>query len=250
MPLPADPMYQLPVRFPSAIGRGYAQTLTLRVEHEGALVAPTVPGSSWVLKSRTGTVLIKAITVVDSIATVTIDASDLEDEPYSNQLMEEWTLVVGGRTLKQQRRASLARVPLEMPASGLDITGVDQLLLRDLGDPATALQPFLEEAWGDIIRYIFRQERWPSGIVDVHELHEPLRELTRAKVRRFLSTSQEDRHWGLYQEHKAAGLDALAKIRVRMDDDQDGVPDTETVQPLQSAFHENGAVSTYIPRWS
>ena len=240
-----DPSYNFRDRRVQVLVRNREQTSTQEVWFEGALVVPTVEGSSYSLYSRSGTVEIlnKAISVVGDVATATIEAEDIpESVAYDDRFTEEWTLVINGTEYKTRRSCILSPTPLRCPVIQQDILDINPQILEDLINYDSNLQRWIDSAWTEVLRHLIRKNEWPDRIVDPSSLFDPVRETALYRIYSFLAldTQRGERYVEARDAHNLAMRQALTEITYRVDTDFDNADDDPTRRrTLATVIHRN-----------
>tara|TARA_B100001094_G_scaffold170159_2_gene164591 strand:- start:1671 stop:2435 length:765 start_codon:yes stop_codon:yes gene_type:complete len=236
---------------PDVLQRARANTVALEVWHNGAKVAPSVATVSLVRPSGTFVIEDAAASIVSDVATYTISAGSLPTTEETGRLYQlRWTLTIGGLARTLNRACTVARFPMVLPVTDLDLTeGEYPDLVDQLGDYGSNLQTFLSAAKRDVLRELEQMGQWPDVITGPSDLYEPIRQAAFAKIFRFLfSTNDSERSERLMELHRAEYASVMKTLRVRVDRDGDGVPDTEARESASRTIHRGGAVSRYRRR--
>jgi len=195
---------------PDVIERAADQVLFVEARSDGSRVAP-VSGTCTVYDASRNTIKTGSITVTDDLATFTLDAADTTSLDLSADWKVVWTLTMAdSREYKPDNRAALVLRKLYPVLTSLDLTeGRYTNLNRYLATGETSWQDFIDSAWDEIQRELFKLERrpWlitdPSAFLDVH------RELTLSNILEDIGMSQRssDRDWlGLSKTHRGRFL--------------------------------------------
>jgi hypothetical protein len=236
---------------PDVLQRARANTVALEVWRNGAKVAPTAALVSLVRPSGTFVVEDAAASIVSDVATYTVAAGDLpETEPTGQLYQLRWTLTIGGLARTVNRACTVARSPMVLPVTDVDLTeGEYPDLVDQLGDYGTNLQSFLSAAKRDVIRELEQNGQWPDLITGPSDLFEPIRQAALVKIFRFLfSTNDSERSERLMELHRAEYAKVIKDLKVRMDRDDDGLPDSEGRESVTRTIHRGGAVYRYRRR--
>lgn len=229
-----ETLYTARVPYPDTLGTNRINAVKLGIYRDGALVAPTVSGSSFSLISPNGTAIVDEdpITVdSDGYANASIAAALLDPTAANVDLgegwQEVWSLVFGGVAFPFDREASLARRPIYPCITDDDLLACYPDLGAIRGSTVTTFQGFIDEAWKRV------HLRWLSegGVLyfvkSAYAFREAELELALGLTFRWLGKSQASR--GNYLElstaHLAAYDRAWGRINVTEDLDHDGKVD-------------------------
>jgi hypothetical protein len=229
---------------PDVLQRARANTVTLEVWRDGAKVAPSAPTVSLIRPSGTFVVEDAAASIVSDVATYTIGAGSLPVSEDVGRLYQlRWTLTIGGLARTVNRACTLAQYPMVLPVTDADLTdGEYPDLVDQLGDYGSNLQTFLSAAKRDVLRELEQAGQWPDIITGPSDLYEPIRQAAFVKVFRFLfSTNDSERSERLMELHRAEYSKVMKDLRVRMDRDDDGLPDGERRESVSRTIHRGGA---------
>lgn len=247
--------YSFRTRAPDVLERERAQVLRMPAYRDGALAAPTVAGSSFTLLDPSGTAVVdgKAITVVSDIAQVALTAGDLPDTlDLSDMYQERWVLVMpDGTTRTVRREAAVARFLLTCPVADPDIVnGEYPDLVNELGDFATSLQGFIDEAWAQLLNKLWNRGRWPEMLVSQSSIREPIRQKTMALIFKFLyrQTSGNNRFLDLMNRHESEWEKAFNEMTSRLDTDMDGRADDRNRVGHGGMVHRNVNWTRILPK--
>lgn len=236
---------------PDVLQRARANTIRLEVWRDGALVAPSAAKVSLIRPSGTAIVDEATATISGSIASYTISAGDLPTTEPTGQLYTlRWALTIDGLERTVQRPCTVALYPMVLPVTDSDLTaGEYPDLVDQLGDYGTNLQTFLEAAKRDVLRELEQLGTWPDRISGPSDLFEPIRQAAYVKVFRFLfSTNDSERSERLMELHRAEYQRVMKDLRLRIDRDDDGLPDDETRESVSRTIHRGGARFRYRRR--
>lgn len=160
--------YSLDIPHPYLMEIGRTQELQgpVRYGSTGALIAPTVSGSSITITRPAGTELVSAagITVSGSVATYSLSTLSSSEEAAEGWLVE-WDLVIGG-LVYPFRSAAIAVLHLLFPVVSEADIYVEEPELRYRVPQAqqtagSGWQPQGDQTWWDIQRYLLRKGRRP-----------------------------------------------------------------------------------------
>ena len=232
------------------IGRANTSQLPMYVGSD--LTAPTLAGSSYVLKSPSGeTVATKTegsgLTLEGSpgILTAAIDAADLPTATLSEgeNYREEWTVVTpGGESRSIRRTVVLGSFELHPPVREADlVAGEYPDLVTQLGPyTSTGLKPFMDQAWSEVCRKLHRRGISPDILVEPSDVYDLFRHTTYERVFRALLKFQDTERWReLWQFHLGEKRAALAGLGLTVDRDRDGNPDSLEKEGSVAQVHIN-----------
>ena len=234
----AETSYSGGAPYPEFLERGRTQIIQLPVYSAGALVAPTVAGSTAALIGPTGTAVwaATAITVTASIATLSVTTALL---PTTQQLGEGytlvWSLVISGVIRVFRREAVVARYMVSCPVSQDDVTTRHPRLLTDLGAASAVagrLQAVIDTAWGDVLRWLVRGANWPHHIVGAESLYDvTLQRAIELAARRIDDSGPGagggiGRYARIAEEASERYKSAQVALTALWDRDQQGAPDS------------------------
>lgn len=172
----AEVGYTVRVPYPDYLVRGRAQTVTLPLYRDGALVSPTVSGSTFSLLDPNGSTVVSAsaITVTGSTATYALTAGDLPATlSLGRGYREVWHLVLpDGSTRDIRRDASLVLYAAYPVIADGDLLGVYSDLDRQLKSGTTTFQAYIDEGWKRILGRLEAQGVFPECIVTDWSLRE------------------------------------------------------------------------------
>jgi len=211
---------------PDVIERGADQVLFVETRTDGDRVAPS-SGTCTVLDQNRDTVKTGPIVITDDLATFTLDAADTTSLTLSAGWKVVWALdMTDSRTYNPDNPAALVRRKLYPVLTSLDLTeGRYSDLDRYLATGETSWQNYIDAAWDEIQRELFKLERrpWlitePSAFLDVH------RELTLSNIFQDIGSTQRssDRDWlQLSKTHRGRYLAIWRGMTFSYDDDETG----------------------------
>ena len=178
----SETVYSVAAPYPEYRVRGRAQTASLALYRDGAVVAPTASGSTFAFHapSTEAVVAAAAITVASSIATYSISAGSLPSTlPLGRGYYELWHLVLPDGTTRDYRRdASVVLYAAYPVISDTDILAVYSDLTRQRAAGVTTFQAAIDEAWRRILGRLEGQGVFPEHVVTDWSLREVHLELT------------------------------------------------------------------------
>ena len=219
--------------YPDIIQRERDRTVRLEARRGGEVLAPTVLGSSFSLLVPGGAAIIDAqpITLVDGVAPYNILAASLPDTlALSDRYQQHWVLSIDGKTYEPRHEAAIALFEIYPPVGEVDLVlGEYPNLLEELDDNNQTVQPFLDEAWKQVVEKLWDVGRWPSLIISNSSLRRPLRQLAFFLIFKELlhATSGANRWQLLMDHHNAEWKEAWKALRLRIDHNQDGFADDD-----------------------
>ncbi len=253
----AQTLYSFRIPFQNVLQRGVAQDVRLEARRDGELVAPSSGTFSLFGPDRTAVIDAQPVVITDLVATYSITALELPDTLAFSQLYQErWSLVMpDGTTRAVRREAAVAPFLLYPVLAEIDITrGEYPGLVDELGPDFTTLQPFMDEAWNQVLEWLWEQGRWPDMMLSTAAFRKPHRHTTLYLVFKelFRNTSGGNRWQVLMDKHEAKMDAALGNMTSRLDNDQDGLPDSSTRVSSNTVIHRNAGrrrLHSRNPRW-
>lgn len=220
-------LYTFGTPYPDVLVRGRACKVKMPVYRDGASVVPTITGSSFSLYAPDGTAIVdsQAITVVASVARLTIAAVDLPATlGLGEGYQERWTLVLADRTETVDREAALCVRPLYPVVSDNTLTARYSNLNRYLPQGVTSWQTKIDAAWDEIVRRLAREGHLSYGVKSPDQLQEPHRLLTMHYIfDDFAMTQRDAAAWReRAKEQRELYEAAWSPASWRYDDDLDG----------------------------
>jgi hypothetical protein len=228
----SETLYTFRVSTPNYLERARTQVVKLPAYRDGALVAPTEAGSTFSLYDESNTAIVdaQAVTVTNSIAEYTIDASVLTDDlGLSDRWREEWSLVMPDGTTRLVRRDAGLALHLLYPVVTLeDLVAKHRTLTDILPKTDPYAQGYLDDAWITINNRIVSKGRRPHLIMQPWALKEVHETLTLSRIFKDASTSLQE-GGGQYKRdadsYKQDFENAWAALSFAYDSDQDGEDD-------------------------
>ncbi len=242
--------YSFGTPYPDVLVRGRACKVAMPVRYNGALVAPTVSGSSFSLIAPDGSEVVsaQAVTVVNNVARYTIAAVDLPATlTLGEGYQERWTLVLSDRTETVDREAGLCMRPLYPVISDADLTRRYSMLSRTLPTGTTTYQSKIDAAWEEIIRRLWREGVLPYSVKSPDQLSQPHFHLTMHYLYDDCALAQPN--VAGWRERAAEHLDryekAWAPASWRADTDLDGTVDDPNLRGGNGVVMSPGGSPAY-----
>jgi len=227
-------------RTPSLLVRAVAQTVSLTVYGSAS---PTIASGTYTLYAPDGTATTTTGAVTVSGATASITITPDSSLAYGGGYREVWALTLtGGTPYTVERPAVLGRIavtatvqPGDLSATNRSLPGVCAFTETDPDTNAPTAVTWatyawekLDLAWGDILRDLTRNGRYPTRIMglDLHAYH---RWLTLQYIYQDLRVQQADLYDRLYSEAAARVLQLAGTATIGYDMDDDGVEDVTIV---------------------
>lgn len=248
---PARTQYTAWSPYPPCYIRGVGNTASLPVYLAAEVVAPTA--GTYTLYDPAGNEITSGSVVVgaDNVPTYTLTSGHLgATAELSATYLEVWELTLtGGSSFTFERCVAVARRDLKPVVADRDLTRMYAGIERDLPPGMASFQPWIEEAWNELVTDLIAWGIHPQRIVSPESLRRWHREQTLAQF--FTSCAARQQGRGNYLElaktHTAAADAAKAAAKVRFDADDDGKPDDsgqlDAVE--QSVVHRNAAPRGY-----
>lgn len=210
---------------------------------------------TYTLLTPTGVALVsaQAVTGAAGSATYTVLAASLPTTVgYGDGYTEEWALTLStGETPIYRVPAAVARRALHCPVIVEDMEALIPTLSRSFGSLA-ALQTFVDESWISTINHLVRSTKFPDAVVDVDTLRDPV--LSGALALAFRALAGSGGQQAGEATAQAAHYEAIlqrdrALIRVRVDNDQDGIADSPQRRSIGHIYRgAAGPSSAVLPR--
>jgi hypothetical protein len=241
----SETIYTIAAGSPVVLVRGRTQVTRIQATLNGAGVSPTgtveyelsSPGGS-VVSTGSGLITIG----VTGICTATVPDTDLTDAwAYGEHYQERWTLTLGSVDRTVRRLAVLGRFELHPPVSEAElVAGEYPDLAEGLGDYGTTLQPFMDAAWAECLRWLWRKGTPSDLLVDAGEVYDWYRHTVLARVFKMQSKMQPgaslEALWRYHDEQATAAKNGVAPT---IDRDRTGQPDSYARKPLAQTVHVN-----------
>lgn len=250
----SETRYSFRARVPVTLHRGRAQDTAISAYIDGNPVT-IGPGATYTLLDRTGAVLVNAATATVSggIATYSLSVVDLPDTlALGAGYQERWVLdMPDGTTRTVRRTAAVALFELHPPVVDDDLLRVYPDLLDSLGDYASSLQGWIDDAWDKVVRKLWKHGRFPHIVVEPSDVYEWARELAFATIFRalFKASRGEDERWRiLWEDHKEQARAAEEGAAITVDEDGDGLADHVGKEPAVASTARWNAPYTSDPR--
>ncbi len=245
----SETLYTLGSTSEVVLARGRDQVSEVVAELDGTTVAPTA--GTYTLVAPNGTTISDpAVTIVDSVATVTIPAADLGTTvAYGVGYYELWTLTLDGVPRSFRRAAVVGRFELHPPVRQLHIVQQEYPdLLTQFAAYPTGLGSIMDGAWSECLRYLWRQGIPSDIVVNPSDVFDWYRHVGLERVFRALLQMQDNLRWDtLRLYHLDAAKAARDGLRVQLDPDRSGdataepTPVTKQVHPNRSGRANIGA---------
>ncbi len=209
--------YSVAAPYPEYRVRGRAQTASLALYRDGAVVAPTASGSTFAFYGPAGEVVIAPtpVTVASSVATYPILATELPSTlSLGRGYYEIWHLILPDGTRRDYRRdVSLVLYAVYPVVSDTDILAVYSDLNRQRASGVSTFQGAIDEAWRRILGRLEGQGVFPEHIVTDWSLREVHLELTLHLLCLDYARAQGGRWGELAERHKKEFELAWARLR-------------------------------------
>ncbi len=161
---------------PYLLQRGASQTIDCPVRHGagGALVAPSSPGSTYVVKRPGGSPLAPAAPVVVSSSTATGTASPSAAEALGAGWSVEWSLEIGGIAYPVRIEAYVCDWVPVCPVSEADLylrlPELRHRVPQSQGERGTGegWQPQIDAAWYELVRRLLSAGQRPWTVRGIH----------------------------------------------------------------------------------
>lgn len=248
--------YSFRTSFPDVVVRERENVVQMSAHFGGVVVSPLSPGVFTLLDSSGNVISTSTFTLVGDIATATIPAVDLPDTlDFSQRYQERWSLdMPDGSSRIIPREAALSRFQLSPPADAEQLLDEYPGLLTEFAGSVDSLQPFVDSAWGKIIRALWAVGTWPDIIVSESQLVDPLQQKAYYLIFKalFRKTSGVARWKELMDEHKDNFGTAWGKMTFKVDRDHDGLADSDERRGNSTLVHRNVAprrTRSRDPRW-
>lgn len=228
--------YTARFRLPDFLPKGKNITLSCPVYLDGTLTAPTSGTVSVVDQDGSVVVDEASITVASSIATYALSGTLTSTKSVGDMWQVLWTLTIGGVEYQFENEASLVIRPLRPAVSDIDLFQrhpmLDPNAFDKIGGDLTTYQPFINEAWIEIISRLISEGKKPyliSGSTALQSIH---LYLSLALVFQALSgptdtyADEKERYFEMYKE-------MWTTTKFPQDTDADGKPDTKKSTGIQ-----------------
>lgn len=238
---PEVPAFRRP--FPDILQRDADRRVCMEARRGGELLVPSAARFS--LFDPTGAAVIDNVvaTVIDKIATYDIAAAQLPTTLVLSTLYQErWSLTIDSRLYTPRHEAAVAMFEIYPPVAEVDlILGEYPNLLEDLSDHDETVQPFLDEAFRQLLEALWVVGRWPAQIMSASALRPTLRQHTFYLIFKelFRLTSGSNRWQVLMDQHRADWKAAWGALKTTMDHDHDGFVDGPNRESANRTVHRN-----------
>lgn len=244
-----DQRYQVSSKFPVIYQRGRAQQAALTVTRAGLEITPSA--ATYALLAPGGSAIVTASAAVPGTPTTfALTATHLAaTRALGTGYHEEWDLTLPDGTQRLVRRAvSLAKFQLTGPVTQADLLGEYPDLLDNVASSyVTSLQGWIDAAWGYIYRHLESHGDFPYIIVDTSQLYDVQLEMVLERYFRALYNSAQgsERYRELWMSHEQKAKAARTSLRITVDRDQDGQPDSTGRKPVgHRSIHLNAPYTT------
>ncbi len=240
MSAPSQRSYR--VLYPDVLEREVPQTVSLEAWLNGALAPPD--SATYTLIRPDGTAQINAApaSIVGGIATYAIPALSLPSTlAFGEMYQSRWAMTYGTQVDRPRREAAVTAFKLYPPITDIDLTrGEYPDLINQLGDISTSLQEFIDQAYGQFVRKLWKINYWPDLIVSQHDIVDPVRQLALYLVMKALYRSQKSANWKELMDIHAEGWKGeWSGFKARLDKDHDGLADSEDKAAATTVVHRN-----------
>lgn len=240
MPSPGETGHGYRVRGATVLRREADNVLTMQDRVGASLVVPT-SGTFQLLDAGGNVVASPAVTIVSSIATVTVLAASLPSTlAFGGGYREVWTLTYSTGVQVATRPAYVSKYPLQCPVTQADIEDEYPDIGGMMNTSTGNVQNFIDSAWNEILRQLTAKGEWPDAYVDVQSLFTLVREFALEKITAFMAlsgTSTTDRS----ERHRANAAAAWGQVRTRRDLGQSGVADSPDMHAANKAINTRAA---------
>ena len=248
MPNPAETLYTFRRPYTAVYVRGRANTATLPVYRDGALVAPSSGTYTLLDPSDTAIVSAAAVTISGSIAQYGLTSGHLPSTGSAPALLspaylETWSLVLpDGTTREWSTEVIVARRHLYPVVSDVDLQALYPDVVTALAQGVSTAQGPLDEAWRQIIGELIAHGRWPHRVMNPDALRAPHMHLALAII--FGAAASRSASRGNYLElashHQDQASASMDRVRLALDNDEDGRTDEPTRRAsVGGAVHVN-----------
>lgn len=253
----AEATYTIVNRGTVFLPRGRACVSSVRVERDGAVVAPTEADCTYQLVDAAGVeVASPSVDVgVDGIASVSLTAVDLPSTlTLGVGYAEWWGLELDGVVRPFQRQVVVSRFELYPPISHDDLVREYPDILVELRGFDDNLQGFMDKAWEKVCREIVRMGDFPDVICESSDVYDWYEQVVWEKVFRALAKSQaSNQRWKELWDYHQAQVDIMKRaVRFLPDRDRDGIADTQARESVAKSYHINVPPNRFPrrdPRW-
>lgn len=215
----AETVYTARIAYPDYLERGRAQTVSLPLYRDGALVAPT--SGTFALYDSSGAAIVAAaaVTITGSIATYPILAASLPSTlALGHGYREDWSLLIASVTRSFRRDAAVVLHAAYPVITDADLVAVYSDLARHLASGTTTFQSAIDEAWRRVLGRLEQQGVYPEHVVTSWSLREVHLELALHLVCLDFARAQGGRWLELQAHHKREFELAWGRLKFVRDD--------------------------------
>lgn len=241
-------LYSARTQFPDSIVDGRDNTLALEVRRDGGIVTPDAAGTFTLLNDAGDVVVTKPATIaVSGRLEAVVLATDMSTfgATVGELYQTRWTPTMPGESDARTFRREAVITPLRLypPVSEVDIEGLYPDISDQLGQFASNLQTWLDQAWGYVLRRLLKNGRWPDLLVSTHDAFDVVMERTIWTVYRFLfsKATGSNRFETLMKDHEQAWKGEWATFSGRWDEDADGLAEDLDREAANLSVHINAA---------
>ncbi len=237
-------VYTARFQAPDRIEQNASWTVACPVYYEAALVVPSA-GTCTVYNANGDTVKTGAVSVVSSVAELTIDAADTVSEDLGERWRIEWELTLPGPvTFTTRNTAALVLMTLSpvicdedlfRRSSALDYGNADRVITD-----VTDYQSFREEAWIWLDAKLVAKGRRPQLIMSSTDLRDVHILKTLELIYRDLSQRNADAYLDTASDYGTDATAAFNSLAFIYDGDEDGQADSDKRKPAVGSVWLNG----------
>lgn len=229
---PANTSYTVRATWGPVYVRGRANTASLEVWRDGALVEPTE--GTYTLYDPSGTEVVSDdVTVTNDIATYALTSSHLPSTASLSALYQEvWSLTLtGGDEIVRDRSVAVAVRDWSPPVCDADLTADKPRLTPHLPDGVTTFQRWIDEAWREILGDLEGQGVFPQQVMSPGRFRAWHRHLSLALFYESCAFGgRRESNWlEMANMERERAEKAKASATSRFDRDEDGKPDDDGV---------------------
>lgn len=214
---------------PELIERGRVNALTCPVYRDGALVAPTLSGSTITIWKRDGTKVVDALPVTSVTASIpTYNTGTFAAETREDGWQVEWALVLAGVVRLFRRSAALVRSRLHPVITDLDLYARHAELAQVRGTAASD-QLVIDEAWAELMDIIRSRGSLTHLVMSSEDLRYSHLFLTlQNRFTDLMTSAGEGSKWEkLAASYSEKFREKLNQLSFTYDSDDDGIKDVD-----------------------